>query len=208
MINSYRELSIAKYEEIQKIFEQDIDAYDKQIGLIACLADMDVEEVYNLPISKCQALAQNTAFLYDLPKPKSSIPNKITIAGQKYTILKAVDKMSAGQYIDLQNYIKNQMGVSWILTTILIPDGHKYDDGYDIAELERVIYNNFNIEDAGSIAFFLRRKLQTTINASLLYLDWTLKRMEKKMNPEQKKEVEEARKKLRALKVNGNGSIW
>ena len=52
MIDSYRKLSIAKYDEAKKIMEKDIDDIDKQVELIACLADMDIDKVYNLPLTK------------------------------------------------------------------------------------------------------------------------------------------------------------
>lgn len=209
MIDSYRKLTIAKYDEIKKIMEKDIEDIDKQVELIACLADMDVDAVYNLPLTKYEQMVNSIEFLYELPKPKSNIPSKLVIGDYKYTIMKNVEKMTTGQYIDLQNYMKNDMGVAYILTTIIIPDGCTYDDGdYNIDDLQKDIYNNLNVEDALSIAFFLHRKLQYTINATLTFLDWRLKRMEKKMNPEMKEKMKEARKKLKDLEISGTGSIW
>lgn len=209
MIDSYRKLTIAKYDEIKKIMEKDIEDIDKQVELIACLADMDVDAVYNLPLTKYEQMVNSIEFLYELPKPKSNIPSKLVIGDYKYTIMKNVEKMTTGQYIDLQNYMKNDMGVAYILTTIIIPEGCTYDDGdYNIDDLQKDIYNNLNIEDALSIAFFLHRKLQYTINATLTFLDWRLKRMEKKMNPEMKEKMKEARKKLKGLEISGTGSIW
>lgn len=209
MIDSYRKLTIAKYDEIKKIMEKDIEDIDKQVELIACLADMDVDAVYNLPLTKYEQMVNSIEFLYELPRPKSNIPSKLVIGDYKYTIMKNVEKMTTGQYIDLQNYMKNDMGVAYILTTIIIPEGCTYDDGdYNIDDLQKDIYNNLNIEDALSIAFFLHRKLQYTINATLTFLDWKLKRMEKKMNPEMKEKMKEARKKLKGLEINGTGSIW
>ena len=209
MIDSYRKLTIAKYDEIKKIMEKDIEDIDKQVELIACLADMDVDAVYNLPLTKYEQMVNSIEFLYELPKPKSNIPSKLVIGDYKYTIMKNVEKMTTGQYIDLQNYMKNDMGVAYILTTIIIPEGCTYDDGdYNIDDLQKDIYNYLNVEDALSIAFFLHRKLQYTINATLTFLDWRLKRMEKKMNPEMKEKMKEARKKLKDLEISGTGSIW
>ena len=59
MIDSYRKLSIAKYDEIKKIMEKDIDDIDKQVELIAYLADMDIDKVYNLPLTKYEELVEN-----------------------------------------------------------------------------------------------------------------------------------------------------
>lgn len=209
MIDSYRKLSIAKYDEIKKIMEKDIEDIDKQVELIACLADMDIDKVYNLPLAKYEDMVEKTSFLYEMPKPKANLPNKLIIGDWKYRIMKNVEKMTTGQYIDLQTYLKNDMGVAYILTTIIIPEGCEYNDGdYNIDDLQKDIYNNLNIEDALSIAFFLHRKLQITIEGTLRFLDWRMKKMEKKMPQEQKAKMKQAREALKGLAVNGLGNIW
>ena len=209
MIDSYRKLSIAKYDEIRKIMEKDIDDIDKQVELIACLADMDIDKVYNLPLTKYEELVEKTSFLYEMPKPKNNLPNKLIIGDWKYRIMKNVEKMTTGQYIDLQTYLKNDMGVAYILTTIIIPEGCEYNDGdYNIDDLQKDIYNNLNIEYALSIAFFLHRKLQITIEGTLRFLDWKMKKMEKKMPQEQKAKMIQAREMLKGLAINGHGNIW
>ena len=209
MIDSYRKLSIAKYDEIKKIMEKDIDDIDKQVELIACIADMDIDKVYNLPLTKYEELVEKVSFLLELPKPKNNLPNKLIIGDRNYRIMKNVEKMTTGQYIDLQTYMKNDMGIAYILTTIIIPEDCEYNDGdYNIDDLQKDIYNNLNIEDAISIAFFLRRKLQNTIEGTLRFLDWKLKKMEKKMPQEQKTKMKEVREMLKGLKANGLGNIW
>jgi hypothetical protein len=206
MIKSYKELTISKYEEIENILKKDIEEIDKQVELISALSNLSMDEVYNLPISKYQQYVDGTAFLLEQPKPKTTMPNKITINGKKYGVLKAIERMTTGQYIDLQTYMKQDMGVSWILTTILIPEGSKYGDGtYNVEDVEKEIYNNLDIETALSIAFFLQRKLEHTINASLFFLDWMMKRTMKKMPKEQREQMKEARKKLKDFSRNGTG---
>ena len=209
MIDSYRKLSIAKYDEIKKIMEKDIDDIDKQVELIACLADIDIDKVYNFPLTKYEELVEKASFLLELPKPKNNFPNKLIIGDRKYSIMKNVEKMTAGQYIDLQTYMKNDMGISYILTTIIMPEGCEYNDGkYNIDDLQKDIYNNFNIEDAISIAFFLHRQLQIIIEGTLHFLDWKLKKMEKKMPQEQKTKMKEVREMLKGLETSGLGNIW
>lgn len=212
MIDSYKKLSIAKYDEIKNIMEKDIDDIDdidKQVELIACLADMDIDKVYNLPIAKYEELVEKTSFLLELPKPKNNLPNKLSIGDRKYRIIKNVEKMTAGQYIDLQTYMKNDMGIAYILATIIMPEGCKYNDGdYNIDDLHKDIYNNLNVEDALSIAFFLHRKLQITIEGTLRFLDWRMKKMEKKMPQEEKAKMKQAREMLKGLEINGHGNIW
>lgn len=208
MIDSYRKLSIAKYDEIKKIMEKDIEDIDKQVELIACLADMDIDKVYNLPLTKYEDMVEKTSFLYELPKPKSTLPKKLVIGEDKYYIFKNVEKMTTGQYIDLQNYLKNDMGVAYILTTIIIPEGCRYNENYNIDDLEKNIYQYMNVEDAISIAFFLHRKLQYTIKGSLRFLGWIMKSKMRKAPKETKEQMKMVRKKLKDLETNGIGFIW
>ena len=209
MIDSYRKLSIAKYDEIKKIMEKDIDDIDKQVELIACLADMDIDKVYSLPLTKYEELVEKITFLLELPKPKNNLPNKLSIGDRNYRIMKNVENMTTGQFIDLLTYMKNDMGIAYILTTIIIPEGCEYNDGkYNIDDLQKDIYNNLNIEDAISIAFFLHRKLQIIIEGTLHFLDWKMKKMEKKMPQEQKTKMKEVREMLKGLETSGLGNIW
>jgi hypothetical protein len=208
MIDSYRKLSIEKYDEIKNIVEKDVEDIDKQVELIACLADMPIDDVYNLPINKYEDYVDKLPFLFELPKPKAILPGKLVIGDNRYSIMKQVEKMTTGQFIDLQSYLKNDMGVAYILTTIIIPEGHKYDDGYSIEDLKNEIYTKLNIEDALSIAFFLHRKLQYTINGSLRFLDWMMKKKMKKAPKEVKEQIKQTRDKLKDLEISGIGNIW
>ena len=208
MIDSYRKLSIEKYDEIKNIVEKDVEDIDKQVELIACLADMPIDDVYNLPINKYEDYVDKLPFLFELPKPKAILPGKLVIGDNRYSIMKQVEKMTTGQFIDLQSYLKNDMGVAYILTTIIIPEGHKYDDGYSIEDLKNEIYTKLNIEDALSIAFFLHRKLQYTINGSLRFLDWMMKKKMKKAPKEVKEQIKQTRDKLKDLEISGIGNTW
>lgn len=208
MIDSYRKLSIEKYDEIKNIVEKDVEDIDKQVELIACLADMPIDDVYSLPINKYEDYVDKLPFLFELPKPKAILPGKLVIGDNRYSIMKQVEKMTTGQFIDLQSYLKNDMGVAYILTTIIIPEGHKYDDGYSIDDLKNEIYTKLNIEDALSIAFFLHRKLQYTINGSLRFLDWMMKKKMKKAPKEVKEQIKQTRDKLKDLEISGIGNIW
>lgn len=169
-INSYNKLSIRKYNEIMDILNEDISGIEKDIAIIAVLAGVTEDEVYKLSPSEVAILQSQLSFL-----GKPTLTNKkyksIILNGTKYNIMKSLDKMSMAQYVDFQNlwegdYVKK---LPEVLSIFIIPDGHEYNEGYDIAQVRNEINENLDIETATNIAFFLRSRLESLIEDKVLY---------------------------------------
>lgn len=212
MITSYKDLSLKKYLELRNIDIVDNEPLDIQAEMIAILSDSDVESVLNMPLSEYQKMATQLVFLNETPEPMKKIPNEMTVNGKKYRVLKDAREMTAGAYIDYQNYIKDSDNIEHnlplILSCFVIPKGKKYGEDYDIDD---VIHDMeaLPIETVmGLSAFFLSRS-QTLINSTLTYLDWKVKRMEKKeKKTEIREKMMEARRKIHSLRdlvQNGDG---
>ena len=206
MITAYKDLTIKKYKEIMAISDMETEDIDKQVKLISILSDFTEDDVYNLPLDKYGEYVDNLSFLFKEPKPLTRLPDTITLGDVKYIVLKRVDRMTAGQYIDLQTYMKENLGVEYILSTILIPKGKRYGD-YDPIDVVSDISEYLDVETAMGIAFFLHKKLEYTIRGSLRYLDWMM-RILKRKNPKIKEKLEEARMQLKRLEESGIGYIW
>src|SRR5574344_1593799 len=87
------------------------------------------------------------------------------------------------QYIDYMNYVRQEKGnenLSKLVSVFLIPEGCKYNEGYDINEVINLIEDEMKIIDVNAIAFFLPNFLNAymvyTLKSSLL----TMKKMMKK----------------------------
>jgi hypothetical protein len=138
----------------------------------------------------------------------------LTINGKKYRIIKDAKDMSAGQYIDYKSYITKENFfdmLPYILTCFIIPDGCKYGNGYDTAELAKELNDNLDIRTALCIADFFLNQSRTSIQASLLYLKWRMKRMmRKETNKETKEKIADCLgqiESLQSLLENMDGSI-
>ena len=207
MIKSYSEMSIEKYYELKDNMTEELEPLDFQVRLISILSDMGEDDVLNLPLDKYAEYVADLDFIYELPKPRNMFSSIIKINGVKYKLLKDVSNMTAGQYIDFQSYLDNELGVEYILSTVLIPEGKKYGE-YDVMPVIEDIRKCLDIQTAISIRFFFHKKLLNTIKRFLISLDLMMRN--RRMPKEKQEQMRMARKEIRRMlsSLNGSGSIW
>ena len=202
MINNYKDLTIAKYQELYSVNWEDMEEVDRQVTMIAILSDKTEDEILNLPLTEYTKLASQTEFLTKEPDIKRRTPNKIKINGKEYEVIKDVRDMTAGQYIDYQQYLSlNDINkyLPYLLSCFVIPKGKKYGE-YNLDNIIEELKNNMSVEEALSITSFFTRKFRTSTESILLYLRWKLKWMKRKTRDETvKNKIEQARKKLQSL---------
>lgn len=213
MINSYKDLTIAKYQELYSVDWNDMEEIDRQVSMIAILNDMTEEDVLDLSITEYGKLAAQTEFLTKEPEVRKRVPNKIKMNGKEYEIIKDVKDMTAGQYIDYQQYLSlNDINkyLPHILSCFIIPKGKKYGE-YNLDMAIEELRNNLSVEEALNIASFFTRKFRTSIEGILLYLRWILKKMKRQTKDETvRNKIETARTRLQSLYSsirNGDGFL-
>lgn len=209
MIDNYKKLNVRKYIELQSIDIEGKEEVDIQVNILSILYDMSEDEILELPIPEYKKLVIGSSFLLTPPTPYDKIPDTIIINNKKYSVIKDIKKMSAGQYIDYQNYIKDKSPkmIPFLLTCFLIPNGKKY--GEDIEEVLEDI-NNLSILDAISLSAFFLKKWESLTKATVTYLAWKLKRIAKKeKNPIVKEKMMKAVAEMNTLKtfIKGGGSL-
>ena len=216
MIESYKDLTINKYQEIRQIIEEDGGELAIQSKIIACLTGMEVDDVLNLSLTRYHELVQKTAFLLEKPKLDGRIPNKLNINGRECIITKDVKKLTAAQYIDYQTLtaMKDQEKyLANILACFIVPKGCKYGDGYENDEIVAWIGENLSIVDGLNICFFFRKKYLNSIKLTLTSLELQMRMLRWKMkSPETKAMMKELNQKLaeyrRLLESVGDGLVW
>lgn len=193
MIKSYEELSISKYRELIGIEKVDGEDTEYGIQILSVLSDMEPDELLEMPLEDFSKLMANTKFLYKEIERKGykELKNKIEISGETYQVVKNARDLCAGQYIDYKAYVSRENFLEmlpYILTVFLIPEGHKYNNGYDIVELANKFDKEVDILTALSISDFFLHQSKMSMMSSITYLKWKMKKMMKK---EQKTEIKE-----------------
>lgn len=186
MINNYSNLPIGKYLELIEVLgDESREAIDRNTGCIAVLADMEEEDLLNLPITEYKELSDNLAFMSVAPpKPNPNNIQKVYHCG-KFDLVPNTDikKMTASQYIDYQNFAKTGelSALPLVLSTLMIPQGKKYCEGYDPTEVQDAIRKHLCVIEVNNLdAFFLTRWIQS-IRGILIYCRWKTKDRKVKM---------------------------
>ena len=194
MIDNYNDLTVGKYQEIRVLLNGEVvDEYSTNIQLVSILSDMTEDEVLSLELTQYKALNQKLSFLLQEP-PKRMIANVYKIGGYELETMLAIDKMSVAQYVDYQTFVKDtDKFLVEMLSIFLIPKGHKYNEGYDIIEVQKAIRDNLSIVDAMSLSAFFLLWYQSLTKATLTSLIKRVKKMKKQMkNPMEIQKMEEA----------------
>lgn len=195
---SWDKISIAKYYKILDILnDNESDDITKNVCLVSIILDKDEEEVWEMSLPDAGVLIGKLRFLNDFKLPER--PNmKITLPGYELTLMKDTTSMTVAQYFDYQQFIKMPLRESLekILSVFLIPKGMKYNEGYDIVDLQNVIRNHLPFVIAQSLLAFMLKESVISLNRSL---DSFKKMLTKEGNEEERKELE---RKIRTIQEN------
>lgn len=175
IIDNYRSLPIGDYQDIVGICKnENLGELDKQVGIIAILTGKSEEEILDLPINDYKRLAAKTAFLAEgLPESKKMVAKCYTLSRFELIPVMDIREVTTAQYIDFQSF--HQAGLEEhfveILSTILVPKGKKYNQDYNIIELQTDIREGLSVQDAVSLyaSFILscRESMKDTLTFSL-----------------------------------------
>lgn len=118
------------------------------------------------------------------------------INGRKFKACLNPLKLKAGQYIDFQTYISGDVKLHNILSVFLLPierkgifgtlTTRKYNDGYDVVEVQDYLYKNMKISEANELSnFFLEWSIKL-IKTMKDYSEKKLYQMKMKNNKQKK----------------------
>jgi len=164
------DVPIAVYKEICGITESDASDTEKTVSLIAVLCGVPEDEVWALPLTEVGVLAKSIGWVFNFGFDTAKKPHKLRLPSGEYSVEYDVSKMSIAAYVDFQNYFKDRkrfMGA--LLTTFVIPKGHKYAEGYDCAVLAKTFENEVPITTYNTLLYFFVLTSLNSIRAMQIY---------------------------------------
>lgn len=172
IIDNYNRLTIGQYMQIQEISkDENLEDIDKQVQIISILTGVDEDEILHLPITEYKELVVKSGFLNPENINYHQIAKKYILG--KFELIPTRDfrKLETCQYIDFQTYAQDlDKYMVEFLSVILVPRGHRYNEGYDILEVQDAIRDDMSVSDGISLAgFFLtwcKRSIQDSLNYS------------------------------------------
>jgi hypothetical protein len=139
------------------------------------------EDVTNLPLKDFNVKVKQLAFLKD-EIPNKIPPKKIEVNGRKYFLDCLLGNVTTAQYVDFTNQ-SNTGDLSKMLSVFVIPEGHKYNDGYDMLQVMDDI-NSLPIPIVNSIAFFFAKQINKFME---IFQSYSIKQIQKMKLPKETK---------------------
>ena len=156
MPTSYADITLGQYQRVAKllrekrIIESNEDKIDFDCELLSILTGVDEGVFYAIPYSEYVKLIGKLSFLTEIPKAK--MVHTLSINNKPYTVLNSVKDISAGDFIDLQEYQKNvDDNMHMILATLV--RGEEWNSN-NVPELAKHFQENLTAEQAIGIALF------------------------------------------------------
>lgn len=208
MIDNYKSLPLGDYQDILALCkDESLEELDRQVKILSILAKMDEDTLLNLPIQDFKVLTSRMGFLEkDLPTKVTRLEKSYKIG--KFELVPVTDmrKVITAQYIDFQSF--HQAGFEdhfvEILSCLLVPKGKKYNQDYDIIEVQDAIRRNLNVHDAASLYAFFIFSCRESIKDMLTF---SLQETQKIKDKEKREKIQgQIKDQIHLLVTNGGGS--
>ena len=178
-MKQWKNITLEKYLDIIEL-QQYRETSIKNILLY--LYDIDIDTI---PINKLPEAIDKLKFLNEVPIVK--LKNNYKINNHKYKLNIIPQNYNYNQFLDFQSF-SNDNDIVGILSTVLIPKGHKYNDGYDMQQVKEDILQ-MNYLDVNTISNFFLTLLKNYAVTLQAYLQELIKKTE--MTEEMKNELTE-----------------
>lgn len=206
IIDSYNKLTLGKYMEIQEVSRNEsLEDIDKQVQILSILTGVAEEEILHLPIQDYKELVSKSGFLDPENINYHPVAKKYLLG--KFELIPCRDfrKIETCQYIDFQTYAPDlDKYLVEFLSVILVPKGHRYNEGYDILEVQKAIREEMSVSDGVSLAGFFLTWCRKSIKDSLNYSKQEAMRIKDKTKREEI--LGKIQEQERLLETNGDGS--
>lgn len=123
MVSGYSELTVSQYDRIVDILNGHLSDVDKDLHIVSVLCGLDVHVLKALEVGVVNDMIGTAKFL-SVPYHPIEV-SEFDWGGYHFVI---DHNISYGQYCD----VLHAKGSGGLLHAILIPEGHSYNDGYDI----------------------------------------------------------------------------
>lgn len=175
---SWNDITVEDFLKLQDIGNLQLATEDEKNMKVAALVNgIDYNEIIQVPLSKVREYMDATDFLLHKPTP-NKVRRKYVLNGRTYVLLKDKGEMSVAQYIDYQTIQADGFDKrpAELLSIMLVPEGHNYNDGYDKDEqIEDML--SLPIPDALGVCDFFVKRLSASINLILKALRLRMKLM-------------------------------
>ena len=176
---TWNDVTLAQFNGLQDVMKIEDDV-EKAIALAELMFG---ENITDLPLAEFNSVVRKLKFLQE-EMPNTVPPKKLEINGRKYYTDCLLGNISTAQYVDFTNHSKTN-DTAKILSCFIIPEGHKYNDGYDMQQVIGDI-EEMPVPTAFSISFFFARQFSKFMG---IFQTYSIRRIKKLKLPKPAKEA-------------------
>ena len=158
-------ITIEKHKQIQRLLTdgntevkmEDMQAV--QAELLAIYADTDVDTIMSYPLTKYHKLVEKfyADYFTDFSHAEPKIKDKYTAGDMVLVPMLDFTQITVAQMMDFSVLSTDPVeNIEKLLAVFLIPKGKKYNDGYDLMEVQKAILKMSFNELSPLLAFFLK----------------------------------------------------
>ena len=154
-------ITIEKHKQIQKLLKDNNveDMQEIQAELLAIYADTDIDTIMSYPLTKYHKLVERfyNDYFTDFSKAEPAIKDKYTAGDMVLVPMLDFTKITVAQMMDFSVLSTDPIeNIEKLLAIFLIPKGKKYNDGYDLMQVQKAILGMSFNELSPLLAFFLK----------------------------------------------------
>ena len=190
MITSDHPLPLGTWLRLQELQETIADETDLRVAIVAVLTGQTEQDVLNAPIDDFRRWNAAASFLETAPADRGRTASSYKVGGFTLKPTSDLRKVTTAQFIDFQSFAPQWKDrIPEMLSVFLVPDGCKYNDGYDVAEVQQALRDHLSVADALALVAFFLRKLAALLRATRRSSDRLLK---KTKDPEKRERIRTA----------------
>ena len=122
--DNINEIKVKHFTKLQILGEDATEA-----DLVSIFCEVPLRIVNQMPIEDVRSISNDILLALD---SKSHFSKKFTLNGVKYGFIPNLEKITTGEYIDLQNYLSNQDDLHKAAAVMFRPITKEYGKYYDI----------------------------------------------------------------------------
>lgn len=166
---TWYDVTFTQFNKLQEL----LNIAEEEERLIAIATLLLGDDITDLTVAEFTNAVKELDFLKE-ECPTKIPPKNIQVNGRKYFVDCLLGRISTAQYIDFTNSLKdNNLPVA--LATFVIPEGHKYNDGYDMLQVIEDV-KCMPIPIVNSICFFFTKQFNASIAIFQSYLTKVVKK--------------------------------
>lgn len=201
-ITGWESITVGEYKEIvslAKEYDGRNDDITFKVVVLSNLYGVKEDEIWDLGLDKAGNLMETISFMVTPPQSPSRKTDKVRLGDRVYTVASNLNNFTYAQYVDFQNYYREEENLTDVLSVLLIPEGMKYGRDYDLEDVKKDIDENLPITTALSITGFFLNSLFNSIKHTLQYLEKKTKMMKSLPMKKTEREKEAIRKAMKQI---------